>query len=371
MKILVISHSAVVGLYREKFHVLAGSGCDLHLALPASWPEGGRWVQAPRPGREKGARLHVLAGRFLGRVGGFHLPGLGRLIKEIKPEIIHVEEEPYSLVCWQAFYHARCRNVPILFFTWENILRKYKIPLDWIYKHSLSQANWVLAGNCEAENVLRGRGYKGPCAVIPQYGVDPEKFRPRPEISKIKKPAYTIGYFGRLREEKGLYTLVHAVARLDFPSRLIIAGCGEYEKRLKQQIKSLNPRIQVEFLGVRDNDQMPWALNQLEVLVLPSETRAQWKEQFGRILIEAMACEIPVIGSDSGEIPHVIGEAGMIFPEGNVRQLAECITKLHAAPARARKLARCGRQRVIDKFTTDCIARQTLEVYRKILERGK
>ncbi len=369
MKILVISHSAVVGLYRDKFHVLARSGCDLHLALPAGWPEGGRWVQAPQPGREKGARLHVLAGRFLGRVGGFHLPGLGRLIKEIKPGIIHVEEEPYSLVCWQAFHYARRLNVPMIFFTWENILRKYKIPLDWIYNHNLSRVGWALAGNREAEQVLRSRGYKGPCTVIPQYGVDPEKFRPRPEIKKIPRPAYTIGYFGRLLEEKGLSTLIRAVARLDFPGRLIIAGCGEYEKQLKLQIKSLAPRIQVEFLGVRDNAQMPQALNQLDVLVLPSETRAQWKEQFGRILVEAMACEIPVIGSDSGEIPHVIGEAGLIFPEGDEKQLAESIIKLHANPVRADELARRGRQRVIDKFTTECIARQTLEVYRQILGR--
>ncbi len=111
----------------------------------------------------------------------------------------------------------------------------------------------------------------------------------------------------------------------------------------------------------------PRILEAFDVHVLPSRTFPNWKEQFGRTLAEAMACETPVIGSDSGEIPHVIGDAGLIFPEGNAQELAARVRQLLDAPELYATLAAKGRQRVLENYTQERIARQTFEVYQEML----
>lgn len=366
MKVVVISHSAVVALYRQKFHALARLGCDLHLVLPPRWPEGGRVVPAPAPGPESGITIHCLPAHMPGRVGAFHLPGLGTLIRKIQPDIVHMEEEPYAVVCAQAVRAARRTRARLVFFTWENILRKYKVPLNWIDRYVLRRSAWAIAGNQEAKGVLSQRGYRGECAVIPQYGVDPELFRPPPAPEKTLG-IFTIGYFGRLLEEKGISTLLRAVKSLAFPWRLTIMGSGPHGPVLADLVESLQIAGQVEFVPAVGNAQVPAALGRLDALVLPSETRTHWKEQFGRVLIEAMACEVPVIGSDSGEIPHVINEAGLIFPESHANRLAEQLTRLQADPGYAAKMGKLGRERVRARFTTEQIARQTFELYQRML----
>ena len=108
-------------------------------------------------------------------------------------------------------------------------------------------------------------------------------------------------------------------------------------------------------------------MQKLDALVLPSLTRPNWIEQFGRVLPEAMACETPVIGSSSGEIPHVIGEAGLVFQEGNVQELVASVRKLLDDPELYTRLAAKGRQRVLENYTQEQIARQTYEVYKEML----
>jgi glycosyltransferase involved in cell wall biosynthesis len=113
--------------------------------------------------------------------------------------------------------------------------------------------------------------------------------------------------------------------------------------------------------------EVPREIEQWNAHILPSITRPNWIEQFGRTLAEAMACEVPVIGSSSGEIPHVIGDAGLIFKEGDARGLSECIRKLMDDPILYEDMARRGRRRVLDNYTQEHIARRTCEIYREVL----
>ena len=123
----------------------------------------------------------------------------------------------------------------------------------------------------------------------------------------------------------------------------------------------------MRWLGKLPSLAMPDFLRSLDVLVLPSRTMPNWKEQFGRVLVEAMACETPVIGSDSGEIPHVIGDAGLIFPENDSDALAAHLQRL-AEDARARSaLGQRGRQRALERYTQAQVAQATAEVYRQML----
>ena len=101
--------------------------------------------------------------------------------------------------------------------------------------------------------------------------------------------------------------------------------------------------------------------------MLPSRTTPVWKEQFGRVLAEAMACKVPVIGSDSGAIREVIGDAGLIFPEGNVAALADCLRLLNASPSLRHDLAERGYVRASGLYTQEHIAEQTADFYRQLM----
>ena len=119
---------------------------------------------------------------------------------------------------------------------------------------------------------------------------------------------------------------------------------------------------------------MPHYINLMHTLVLPSETTDSfktltakgWKEQFGHVLIEAMACAVPVIGSDSGEIPNVIDQAGLVFPEGNASALADNLRLLMENPTRRQELAEAGYHRAINRYTNRALAKQLLSFYQEI-----
>ena len=108
-------------------------------------------------------------------------------------------------------------------------------------------------------------------------------------------------------------------------------------------------------------------MNALDVLVLPSRTTPRWKEQFGRVIIEANACETPVIGSDSGAIPEVIGDAGLVFPERNAEALAAAFKALHADPARARAMGKAGRKQAEERYNWTRVAERMHGIYTTVL----
>ncbi len=123
----------------------------------------------------------------------------------------------------------------------------------------------------------------------------------------------------------------------------------------------------VEFVPAVPSTEIPEALAQMDVLVLPSLTRHNWKEQFGRVLIEAMACDVPVLGSNSGEIPNVIGDAGLIVPEGNAAELAQGLRTLQEQPELRADYVRRGKERVLGRFTQEQVARRTVSLYQQIV----
>ena len=115
------------------------------------------------------------------------------------------------------------------------------------------------------------------------------------------------------------------------------------------------------------HEQVARYLNTLDTLALPSLTTPTWKEQFGHVLIEAMACGVPVIGSSSGAIPELIGDAGLIFPEGDIAALRAAIISLQTNLCQRSELARAGRKRVLEHYTHDRIAAANAEFFAQVL----
>jgi glycosyltransferase involved in cell wall biosynthesis len=146
-----------------------------------------------------------------------------------------------------------------------------------------------------------------------------------------------------------------------------IVGAGPEQGRLTDLAQKLGLQERVRLDPLIPSTQMPALLAQWDALVLPSRTRPNWKEQFGRVLVEAMACGVPAVGSDSGELPNVIGDAGLVFPEGDVEALAAHLRALRDDPALRADLAARGRARALSGFTQQSVAEQTVAVYRAVL----
>jgi glycosyltransferase involved in cell wall biosynthesis len=264
---------------------------------------------------------------------------------------------------------ARRAGAQVVVFTWQNLLRPYPFPFSAFERAVLRHARVLIAGNRQAVEVWRAKGFRGPLPVIPQFGVDPELFQPRPPSADTAR--FTVGFAGRLVAEKGVDLLLRAVAQLPaeaLPSVAVrLIGAGPERERLLALARTLalDDQVTVESVGSLE---MPARLAGLDCLVLPSRSRPNWKEQFGRVLIEAMACAVPVIGSTCGELPNVIGSAGLVFPEGDVAALAAHLRGLWQDPARRAELGALGRARVLAHYTQRQIAHQTVEVWRAAVE---
>ena len=381
MRVVMVSKALAVGAYQRKLEEIARlPGVELTAIVPSEWSD--------RRGRVRLERAHVsgyeLIAAPLRLNGQYHLhfyPTLGRLLKQLRPDILHMDEEPYNLATWLALRSGRAIGARSLFFTWQNLPRSYPWPFRSFEVANYRRAACAIAGNQTAADVIRGKGYRGRLAVIPQFGVDPIIFSPTGVVSHPAgsenagsgvTPAearFVVGFAGRLVAEKGVDVLLRACAGMlagDWSLRLL--GDGPDRGRLEGIAQALGIAGKVRFLGLLPSTEMAGFYRSLNVLVLPSVSRPNWIEQFGRVLIEAMSCEVPVIGSSSGEIPYVIGDAGLIFPEGDAAALRESLASLAADPTRRAELAVRGRARVLARFTHARIAAATACVYREMME---
>ncbi len=371
MRVLLISKACVVGAYQRKLEALAAHpDLTLTVAVPPEWRDGPTVTRLERA-YVTGYRLVVEPVRFNGHFHLHYYPRLGRLIADIRPDLVHLDEEPYNLATWHAQRLARRAGAKTLFFSWQNLRRNYPWPFSAFERAVLRDADAAIAGNAEAVHVWRAKGYTGPMPVIPQFGVDPQLFKPLPRPPAPRQGSaspipFTIGYAGRLTPAKGVDLLLQAAATLPTDTRVRLIGAGSEQAHLTQLAAALGLAARVTF-ETASSLEMPARLAALDCLVLPSRTRPNWKEQFGRVLIEAMACGVPVIGAASGEIPNVIGDAGLLFPEGDVPALAQHLARLRADPAARAVLGAQGRARVLAHYTQEQIAQATVALYRQVL----
>ncbi len=288
-------------------------------------------------------------------------------LRAARPHIIHAEEEPDSLAALQIVLARRmfAPRAKLILHTWQNINRPKKWYVQAVTRISLREADAILCANRGAVQVLREMGYRGPAEVIPPIGVDTHIFRPLGRRGATGP--FRVAYAGRFVPEKGIDTLMEAVARLGSGVELWLIGDGPFRAALEALGRELGIDARIRWIPPVPSERMPEILAQVDVLVLPSRTTPVWKEQFGRVLIEAMACKVPVVGSDSGAIPEVVGDAGLIFPEGDAIALADCLRQLMASSVLCSELAERGYARVQELYTQERVAAQTAACYRKLV----
>jgi len=371
LRVTLLSKALVVGAYQRKCELIAAHPeIELTVLVPAQWGN----AVAERA-HTQGYTLRQLPIRLNGNFHLHHYPTLRRELTLSKPDLFHIDEEPYNFATFLALRDFRAvtksDKAPVskfhpqaLFFSWQNLLRQYPPPFRWMEQWVLQKIDAAIVGNQEAQAVWRSKGFGRPMSVIPQFGVDEQFFAPSTRAHPARP--FTLGYAGRLVSEKRIGLLIDTLAHLP-EAHLLIVGNGTEEAALRAHAALRNVSDRVEFRPAVPSHQMPAIYHAMDVLLLPSETRSNWKEQFGRVLIEAMACGVPVIGSDSGEIPHVIGDAGLIFSEGDGAALLAQVQSLIQQPSLREWLAQRGRARVLAHFTMQRIADETVNFYRQIV----
>jgi len=265
----------------------------------------------------------------------------------------------------------------LVYATFQNLHKRYPPPFAWVERYCLSRAaGWIAFGETVASTLSHLPGYSDrPMRVIPP-GVDVQLFRPDPEARVAVRRTLgwdddgppVVGYLGRFVPEKGVEFLTRVLDRLDVPWRALFVGAGPLEGTLRAWAARHADRVRV-CTGVVHAD-VPPHVSAMDVLCAPSQTMPRWREQFGRMLIEAFACGVPVVGSDSGEIPHVIDDAGLVVGEADEAGWRDALGGLLESPGRRAELGRLGREHAHARYAWPVIARQYLDFFTQLLESG-
>lgn len=367
MRVALVSKTFVSDAAQRLLEVLAEQpGIDLTLITPPEWhmDDGRLWPFRPTYVRGYSARPVPI--NFNGRYHLYTYRGLGRVLREVRPDVIHIDEEPYNPAGYQAQRLADRLGVPTVFTALQSQYRVYPPPYSWMERYNYRHTAQMLSANPDVEDVLRRKGYSGASSVLYIYGIDPALYTPQPRPPRVGGQIL-VGYFGRLIFDKGLGVLIAALSLLPESYRLRLVGSGPDREELQALARKQGVADRVEFAPAVPTGEVSRAMAELDIFVLPSLTRPNWKEQFGRVLIEAMASGAPVIGSDSGEIPRVVADAGLITPEGDAEALAAAIRRLGEDAELRARYARLGREHVLANHTLEHVAQRFVSVYEQAL----
>jgi glycosyltransferase involved in cell wall biosynthesis len=371
-RVLFVSQAYVVGVNQGKLNAIAETDkVEVGLLVPSNW-KALEWnrqfvVETPYPK----IKVYTAPVLFSGRGGAylFNPLQIWQVIKDFQPDIIQVEQEVFSLCALEFAFWSRITGKPLALFGWENMERILSAPRRWVSNFVMDTVKLMLPGNYDGANLMRKWGYTGLMEIIPQIGVDTQLFAPKP--TQTQNEIFNIGFLGRLVPEKGIDTIFTAVRHLldkGLKCQITICGTGLIEQALRNEATKQQIADSVIWRSGVRHDQAPDEINNFDVLVLPSRTAPTWKEQFGHVLIEAMAMGVPVIGSDSGEIPRVIGRDDLVFPENDAEALAVILERMIRKPDWWQEVGQYGMNRVLQNYTHERVAQRLIDLWEIVLK---
>ena len=372
LRTLFVSHTYVVGINQGKLDAIASNkNVEVGLLVPEKWKARG-WSQIHNL-EETCSNIKYYPAKvfFNGRNGAYiySLKSLLHAVKDFKPDLIQIEEEVFSLSTFEIAIWAKFTNTPLVVFVWENMLDR-SIPTfrQWTCQFVLDTARLIVAGNEDGKKILQKWGYKGKIEVMPQMGVNPNVFCP--QLRNSQERDFTIGYMGRTIHRKGLDILFAAAQQLrqkGYSFKIVVCGSGRDSDTLQQEARKLEIEDLILWKEKVPHEEVPHEMGQFDVLVLPSRTVENWREQFGHILIEAMSMGIPVVGSTCGEIPYVIGREDLVFPEEDSESLAVILQKAMDEPQWLEQVGQYGLERVDKYYTHQSIASRLTEQWSQLV----
>ena len=367
MRVLRIAHSSLTPELRQRERALARCYPDVELEVVTTerWREAEVEVDATPddlfPVRTARSYLSKHIQLF-----AYDPRPIIKALREHKPHLVDLGHEPYSVAGAEVLTLCRwfAPNVPVVMQANQNIHHNYPPPFSWFEQRAFKRVAAAYGCSESVCEVLRAKGFVKPAPVVP-FGVDTEAFRPRSR--KHSRQPLTIGYIGRMLPGKGLNVLADALATIkDEAWQLLIVGDGSERKTFEQRLGAAGLGERAEFTGAVNFAEVPEYFQRLDVMVIPTETTKRIREQFGRVIVEAMASGVPVIGSTCGAIPEVIGDAGLIFPEGDAAALAGDLRRMLRDEDLRTRLAEAGLARV-EQYSWNQVAGKTYELFRQVL----
>jgi glycosyltransferase involved in cell wall biosynthesis len=374
LRLLSVGHSYVVALNRRLPNEIArvsGGRWEVTVAAPKLVRTDVRKILLERDGREA-SRLepfNAYATRYL------HVMMFGTRLREIFAEgwdMVHIFQDPYIVPGWQAA-HWTPSGTPFVFFTAQNLRKSYPPPFSWMERYCLDRCTgWIGCGDTVIHALLK-KGYGAKPYRRIGFGVDIEEFRSDDERRHRVREKLGWGdsvpvvcFLGRLVEQKGLELLMRVLDKVRAPWRALFIGGGPMQKQVEEWAKNYPDKARIVSVS---HGEVPAYLNAADILCAPSQTMKDAREQFGRMIIEGFASGLAVVGSDSGEIPSVIGDAGVVAGEKDEAAWVRALERLLEDRAWREELAKRGRERAVEKFAWPVIARQHIEFFEELLDR--
>lgn len=368
-RLATIGHSYVIAANRRLAHEMAVQGqgrWEVTAVAPVRYrADLGRVAAHPVDG--EACRLRTLNVRLDRSPHLMWYSGLDAVLED-SWDVVHCWEEPYVAAGAQVARTVRS-SARLVMATFQNIAKQYPWPLSGFERTSMARADgWIAFGQTVSDTLSTREGYNGrPSRIIPP-GVDLERFRPDPDAGRALRARLgwtdadlVVGFLGRFVPEKGIATLLQALRASRANWRALFVGGGAEQPAIDAFAREFRGRVHVA-TGVSHDDVPGW-LNAMTILCAPSVTTSSWREQFGRMLIEAMACGVPVVASSSGEMPHVVADAGAILPETDERAWADTIDELLDDGARRAELAARALERVTTRYAWPVVARAHLDFF--------
>jgi L-malate glycosyltransferase len=368
MYLLVVSHSCATPINQQIYAELERqTGWKITLVVPDAWKdEFGNILSKEKWPEFSGDLIRIPVWNSGNIILHIYKENWGAFLDAGRFDAIYVNHEPYALataqLCWA---NSRTLKAPFGFYSCQNILKKYPPPFSWFERTVFRKSCFAFPITEAVEEVFIAKGFRGISTVC-ALPLDPGIYRARGVEEDLKliprsSDETIIGYVGRLVEAKGLRTLVKALVSLqDLNWRLVVIGTGEFEATFRRLLTEGGIINRVVFSGYVPHAETPRYLSAFDVLVVPSETQPNWKEQFGRVITEAMACGTPVIGSSSGEIPNLIrkSDGGLVFPEKNAAEFAKSLRQMIMQKDLCQKLGENGRNWVESEVSLSAVAKK-------------
>jgi glycosyltransferase involved in cell wall biosynthesis len=344
---------------RGKLKALAGRGVSVAAAVPERWtPPGLRTAQKTVWGDDGGVRTVPVPLRGV----EWNAAAVRRLLTDFQPQVLQIEEEPWSPPAATAARLARKLKIPYVVLARESIAVPHGLRAGYRRSRVLAGAAGLIGVNHHAVR-LATRGHPSLLnRVVPQLGV------PLPlAAQRMTGGGLVIGFFGRLVPEKGLDLLFRACVKLLGRWSIIVVGTGPAQEELEGLAERLGIAGRVTWLGALPREKVAEVWPRLDCVVLPSRTAAHWVEVTPRAALEGMAHGLPIVGSASGALPEIIGEGGTIVAEEDVGALTAALQRFHDEPEERARLGAAGRRRIMDDFTDSAIAEKTLAFWREAM----
>ena len=382
MKILIVYHAGAMRNPRQIYEALAQTG-NLEVTIVVAQrlkvervydPSG--WLIVEKEEGCNGYRLVPVPLKNPSAYWqGFESLPLRRLIKGTQPDIIHVLDEPTSGTLFQiALQRLRIsRHSKVLFYGFQNLPIRLGMRGRLKWKLTWAQLAGGATANSEALEHLKHAGFPRDRLLERIFwGISLDAFKPR-ESHVLRRQLgldceYIVGYVGRLIPEKGVMVLLDSMRKLPANVHCLFIGSGPLRAELEDRSESPDYRGRIHLYDVMESENLANHMNCLDVLAVPSLTTPKWKEQYGRVIGEAMACGVPIVGSDSGAIPEVIGSAGLIVPEGDASALPRAVRSAIFDEAMRNRLRQRGLERAERELSVAVMSARLLSFYGRVLE---